>query len=153
MKKLFENHISGTAFLERQRARRRLPNWLRISLPVIFLSVAFSVAAILVVCASWAYHHFHPDMPQLLASSGPITLAQGLILFSCFLIGITLSLPLSNIFLWLIPPVRRILDENAQGLPGASFKESMKAGMKALIFVALPSAVILFLGIWSPWLS
>lgn len=153
MKKLFENLVSRTAFLERQSARHRLPNWLSLLLPVVFLCIAFSIAAALVVYASKAYHHFHPKLPELLASSGPVTLAQGLVLFSSLLIGVSLSVPVSNIVLWLIPPVRRILDENAKGLPGASFKEGMKAGMKALIFVALPCVAVLLLGIWSPWLS
>jgi hypothetical protein len=153
MKKLFEKLQDETAFIERQRARQQLPVWLRILLPVVFLGVTFFIAAMFVICASKAYHALHAGLPQLLASEGSITLTQALVIFPSFLIGVSLSLPVSNILLWLIPPVRKMLDENAQGVPGASFREGMKTGIKALIFVALPSFAVFLLGVWSPWLS
>ncbi len=121
-------------------------------MPFVFLGVAFGIATGFIVSAANLYQLLHPEFPPLL-SQGSITLAQALILFPSLLAGICLSVTASNLLLWFIRPVREILDQHAQGIPGASFKEGMKAGRLLAIFIALPALILIFLGVWSPWAS
>lgn len=152
MKKTFKKRTFTDTFRLRQASRNNLPKWLLFLLPIVFLVVAFGIAAGLAISAARLHQLMNPELPRLM-SSDSLTLAQALILFPSLLAGISLSVTASNVFLWLIPPVRKILDLNAQGVPGASFKESMKAGKQAALFIALPALILLWLGIWMPWAS
>ncbi|MDI1229256.1 MAG: hypothetical protein PSY14_16370 [bacterium] len=152
MKNIFKKRIFSDSFRLRQASRNNLPNWLRFLLPFVFLVVAFGIAAGLAMSAARLHQMLNPELPPLMLSDS-LTIAQALILFPSLLAGISLSVTASNIFLWLIPPVRKVLDRNAQGVPGASFKEGMRTGKQAALFIALPALVLLCLGIWMPWAS
>jgi hypothetical protein len=92
----------------------------------------------------------HPDGRSLLAN-GPMTWAQALTLLPAFLVGVTTSLLFANIGLWLIPPVRRILDKNATDVPGAGFTDALRAARLAMVYVGLPAFVLVIVAGWSPW--
>ncbi|MDF3024497.1 MAG: hypothetical protein K0R10_1858 [Alphaproteobacteria bacterium] len=152
MKNVFEKYFVANAFRQRQANRGKLPKWLLFLMPFVFLGVAFSIATGLIVSAANLYRLLHPEFPPLL-SQGSITLAQALILFPSLLAGICISVSASNLLLRLIKPIRKILDQNTQGVSGASFKEGMMAGKQLAIFVGLPALVLILLGIWAPWAS
>jgi hypothetical protein len=97
------------------------------------------------VTANHLYHSFHPNRSH----SDEII---GLILVPTFLAGVSLGgLLLANVFLWHIPPIRGILDANARGVRGGSFRDAMKTAWQALLFMAFPSILLAFVLAYSPW--
>jgi len=131
-------------FAARQEARDRLPGWLKaIMLPTIFFSWFVSMA--LLIFVGLAVHEWlHP---RSRAPEGMVAL----LFFASFATGVVPAFVLANYLLWIIPPIRRALDKNARGVPGASFQ----AANRALLRVARFSVPISFL-IWiaaavDPW--
>jgi hypothetical protein len=145
-------YLDNEDFRKRQGARLRLPVWLRFAMPIVLMSFMLATTALIVIVANKMFITLHPEaMPPF--GHRTLTLTQVFLLFPPFMIGLPSSIILGNLFLWLIPPVRRILDQNARGVPGASFSQGMAAGRKMMIFAAVPGLILTFVGVWSPWLG
>ncbi len=129
-------------FAARQVARRRIPPWLALAMPFVFLAFSFGVAFV-VFRAAW---HIHDAYHAGFQDVAPLVFAAS------FLAGVPLGgMFLGNLFLWLIPPVRRVLDANAEGVKGLSFCAGMKAAQQATLFISLPAIVTAFLLAYAPW--
>jgi hypothetical protein len=59
------------------------------------------------------------------------------IVIPVFLTAIPWGLMLGNIFAWIIPPARRVLDKEAEGHKGCSFKKSMSGLFKMALIISL----------------
>ena len=147
VKAKMKRYASG--FGARQRARGRLPVSLGIVMPFTFLTCVFGLTFL--SAYGWIELHLalHPGVTFRTLSGFPFALMTFPMFVGCVGPGGILA----NVILYLIPFVRRPLDENAKGVPGASFR----AGVSALARVtkyALPIALILGLvGAVSPWSS
>jgi len=56
-----------------------------------------------------------------------------------------------NFFVWLIPPVRRVLDQEAKPFPKTSFSFSQRGLLKMVIYITAPAVVIAVIGALLPW--
>ena len=68
-----------------------------------------------------------------------------------FLIGVSTAIPLGNFLLWVINPIRKRLNENAKGVADASYGDAITTAKQMILYVAIPSAILLSIGIWAPW--
>ena len=134
-------------FGARQAARMRLPAWLRVLMPLMGISCLLGLTAASVALL-WSLHRaVHPQI-SLRTVSSPAMLLMAVA-------SITAAAPtafiLLNALLRAVPPVRRALDENSRGVPGASYKASMRQlGRAALLLV--PLALLLgLIGALEPW--
>jgi hypothetical protein len=127
-------------FQLRQAARRRLPPWLALVMPFTFLVSSFGSTFVLYEAVAAARASLRPELPSLLPTTrGPAQFVFVGLLFLLFVAGACFSIVLSNLFMAAIPPVRKILDDNAKAVPGYSFAEGMAQGRKAVLYVALPA--------------
>ena len=134
-------------FAQRQAARRRLPRWV-LWLQMVMSIVSFVAALFVGLQIFLALHRLaHGDFDL----SAPINAAG-----FCMLFGAALALPapalmLVNLILVQIGPLRRIFDQNAKGVPGASYSEAMK-GLWKFTKIVTPSGFALgLLGALEPW--
>src|SRR4051812_47326064 len=112
---LLQTYAKG--FQARHAARGRLPIWLALLMPIMVISTVLllTVSSIFVF---WRVHLiFHPEI-SFSAMSGAAFI---LIFFASFIGSLGPALMLLNSALVRIPPLKRILDRNSEGVPGASY--------------------------------
>ena len=137
-------------FRRRQDARGRLPKWLAMLMPAVFSVFTLGTTALIVFLANRAFLFIHPELPAPFLDDA-ITWTQILLFIPPFMVGVSSSIISANFFLWLIRPVRLILDQSARGIAGSSFAQAMSTGKQALLFAGTPGLILTLLGIWSPW--
>lgn len=136
----------------RQEAREALPGHLKVLLPLTYLGISFGLAFIAVRAAMTLRLTLRPDLQAILPpSNAPVTIEFIIALLASFFAGACFAIILVNALLWLVPTVRRVLNDNSRGIPGASFAQSMRTGLKAILFVALPCLLLLAIVALSPW--
>ncbi|MFP4098725.1 MAG: hypothetical protein ACLFP8_08820 [Alphaproteobacteria bacterium] len=130
-----------------QHARRRKSYWNLLLIPAIIVPlVAFWVACFYILGLFHAY--FYPgesffNEPQ---GVGPVLTAVAPFfgaMPSGFLIG--------NMLVYIISPARRALNKEAEGVSGASFRDSQKGMIKTVLILVPASLMFAFLGAAIPW--
>jgi len=113
----------------RERAKRRKSPWNLILIPVGAAWIGFFCVAQFKIL--WAIHILiypnHAGRYEEFWPAGlsiPAFISSFLLIMPVFISSIILGMIAANIFLWCIPPMRRIFDKEAQGTKGASFRES-----------------------------
>jgi hypothetical protein len=142
------NHeVDVSSFRKRKQARAGWPAWLRVLMPFLVLTSIFALAAFLVV-TFWSLHRvFHPQVTFGFAPGYSVVL----IILPSFIGSMPLAMMVLNFVLSCIPPLRRIFDENAKGVPGTSFREAQKQLFKLAKIVSFPALAIAFVGALEPW--
>jgi hypothetical protein len=130
-------------FRARQAARRRLPIWLALLMPIMAISAELGLTFVCIVLL-WTIH-------RALHSASTLGAAFILIFFSSFFFAIAPALMLLNFLLAQIPSLRRIFDRNAEGVPGASYRAAMKALWKVAKIIMPPALALGLLGAIEPW--
>jgi hypothetical protein len=74
-----------------------------------------------------------------------------LILFPAFFAAVTPGLMAANLALRLIPPVKSALDQNAHGVPGASYRNAMHDLGKASAFLVPIGLALALIAAAQPW--
>jgi len=64
--------------------------------------------------------------------------------FASFIGAVAPALMLLNVCFRSIPPLRRIFEENSQGVPGASYQQSMR-GLRKIAAFLVPLALVVAL--------
>jgi len=77
--------------------------------------------------------------------------ARSLILFPSFFGLLAPTLMLLNYCFFCVPALRQIFEENSQGVPGASYDDSMSGLRKFAIWLAPPALVLALIGAVEPW--
>jgi len=117
-------------------------------MPFIALSSVLGLTFIVAYGLVSLHLALHPSASWPLKSS---ELSKFLMVFLPFFGCAAPGLMIGNFILYAIPPVRRVLDRNARGVPGASFKQSMR-GFGKVSAVGLPTVLILgVIGAIEPW--
>jgi len=119
----------------RAAARRRLPVWLALLMPFIGLFFVFCITVALGLIGIHVYQVLHPRLPQDTIS---------LIFGGAFIAAIAPGFIVANLALWLVPPIRQILDANAKGARRLSFLEGIK-GLVKVGLVTVPVGLVLIL--------
>ena len=119
---------------ERRIAKAKLPSWLKFLELILF--IVFWVGITLLVMP----HIINGHLPSMRPGF------QGIEIFLFLISIVPIAGLLCNLVLWLIPPARRVSQENAKGIPGASFSESNIGLAKFLLVMAV--VWIIFLGIY-----
>ena len=139
-------------FAARQAARQALPPWAKALMLPTYLGFVFGISLLSFWLAMHVRTVLRPDLAPILSPAGrPPTFSFIATFLSSMCAGACLAIVPANACLWLIPPMRRILDQNAQGIPGATFVESMRQGRKAIQYVGIPCLLVAALIAWSPW--
>ena len=134
----------GQAFLARSAARERLPRWLALLQMLTGLVFCAGTVILFLLLA----YEMHSILHSGHKASGP---ALALMFFSSFFAALAPGFMAANAVLWIVPPVRRALNENAIGVEGASFRSSMRDLWK-IARIALPIGFALaLLGAIEPW--
>ena len=124
----------------RAAARKRLPGWLLLLMPVVGFACVFGATAILVSVGLYVRALLYPDVPFNTAR------APVLIFFGSFIGVIAPALMFGNAVLWLFPPIRNIFETNAKGVPGASFGAAMYGLVRPSYFTVPAGALIFLIG-------
>lgn len=129
------------------RAKRRKSKWnlLLIPLGLISIAVTWFLLANFIASVHRLYYpsqHFGQSKSNL----------GGILMFVPILVpSITVGFMLSNCIIWCILPARKVLDQEAKGVKGASFRKSMR-DLAIITAVVLPIALLLgFLGAIDPF--
>jgi hypothetical protein len=115
---------------QRAIARRRLPVWLALLMPFIALFFVFGTTLVCILAAAYVHNVLYPETTWR-AMGGA---AQFLIFAAAFIMGLAPGLIFANAALWIVRPVRQILDANAEGVKGLSFYEGMSGLIKVAAF-------------------
>jgi hypothetical protein len=143
--KFMRGYING--FKARQAARMRLPVWLGLLMPLMSISSITCVAASF-IGIFWLLHRvLHPGIPF----SPPSNVVVLLIILPSYFGAIAPALMLLNFVLARISPLKRIFDKNSEGVPGASYKSSMRGLGKAAIIILPATLALSLLGAIDPW--
>jgi len=139
-------------FEKRQEVRNRLPIWLAMLMPLVLLSLTFGIAYTVVIVSFEIHRVLHPMLPDFLSHAGQnVTVSIVITFIFSFLIGVSTAIPLGNFLLWVINPIRKRLNENAKGVADASYGDAITTAKQMILYVAIPSAILLSIGIWAPW--
>lgn len=111
LRPVLKKFFSRPGAQERRMAKAKLPSWLRFLELILF--VGFWIGIVIFTLFHIVKIHAGP-------MSG-IELIEGLLVF---VTAIPMAGLLCNFVLWLIPPTRKISEENAKGIQGASFSEA-----------------------------
>ena len=130
----------------RQAARDRLPGWAKALVPTTALLFISGSTALLIVFTLPLHDLLHGGAPRRQPD-----VAVVLILAASFVTAIIPGLVLANYALWLIPPIRRTLEQNSRGVPGASFKAANRALLKVARFSIPVGLVALVVGVIDLW--
>jgi hypothetical protein len=137
----------GADFTARSAARGRLPAWLKVAAPLLSLVSVFTLVALLFAAAN-AIHSLARPGVTLATAAGPSEL---LMFLGSFVAALAPGFLIANLALWAVPPTRRVLDQNAKGVPGASFRRSMMGLSKLAIVLTAPGLGLALLGAIEPW--
>ena len=135
----------GSGFQARQAARMRLPLWLGLLMPLMFMSTVLTLTAGSIALL-WSVHQaVHPGIS--FRAGGAFVLMS----FASFFGVLAPALMLLNLGLHAIPPLRRIFEENSKGVPGASYDKAMSGVRKAAAILVPPSLLLALIGAIEPW--
>lgn len=106
----------------RWRAKRRKSLWNLVLIPLCLLGI---------VCAGWVFFLPIQYLQDALRSesaflAGSTNIGKILLICGLLICSIVPGLMLGNIFAWLVVPLRRIFDREAQAYPSTNFKTAMK---------------------------
>jgi hypothetical protein len=131
-------------FQQRQAARMRLPVWLALLMPLMVISCAAAIVICSIAVSVALHRSLHPGVTLSEGTIGLVMIAS--------LIGLyPPALMLLNMLLHSIPALRRILDENSKGVPGASYRKSMDQLRKVAIILTPPALLVTLIGAIEPW--
>jgi len=127
----------------------RLPAWVRIFMPLTFMSLLLLLTAGSMILL-WSLHRaLHPSISFRSVSTGAISL-----MFYPTFVGLTApALMLLNFCIHAVPGLRRIFEANSETVPRASYRESMRGLSKVAKAVALPALALALIGAAEPWHS
>lgn len=92
--------------------------------------------------------------PECMVTALPCSPAgprAGLMVLGAFIPVLAPTMIAINGFLWLLLPVRRVFDREAQGVPGATFRESQRALAKAALVLFVVCEPLLLLSLKWPF--
>lgn len=124
-----------------KRAVVRKNPWNLILIPISILAIGFSYFLLFQLVLAFQ-HLFIPKDIILLANNGPGCI---LMYFPIFFTSMGMGLIITNLFVWCFPFIRNILDKEAEGVKGASFKEAMRELYKVtawMLLITLPISLI-----------
>jgi hypothetical protein len=139
------NYIENAKF----RAKRRKSAWNLLLLPTIIIPL----------CAIWIGSYKALDLLHATIHPGQNfqTTGQGigaiLAAVAPFFGALPLAMIIGNFVVWLIPPARRMLDEEAKPIPSTSFINSQKQLLKLAYIIVPVSLVLSIIGAVMPWFS
>ena len=129
------------------RAQRRKSSW-NISLVLVCFALWLALAFALIRSNLFLHQLIYPGETLTAHSKGYTVLLATLPL------GIG-SLPLGflvgNMVVWLIPPIRRVLDQEARPFPETSFLSAQRGLWQGVIYLTLPCVALAILGTFLPW--
>jgi len=131
------------------RGERRVPVWLACLVLILAVCFVFATTFVFIVGVAMLHDAFHPSAlwPTTSVPAKVVMLAAAL--FGAIAPGLILA----HLALWTIPHVRRILDRDALGAKGRTFREGTLWLVK-LTAAMLPVALILsLLGAVDPWMG
>lgn len=118
----------------RQRSQRRKSPW-NILLPLFGFPLWGAMVALLVWVALALHITIHPTQAHSLFGPGPLRLGSALIILPSFIAAVCPALLLTNFLVYLIPAARRAMSAEDRAFPGAGYKSSQRALLKAGFFV------------------
>jgi hypothetical protein len=131
----------------RIRAKRRKSPW---NVLLILVCFASWLALAFVLIRSNEFIHLQIYTGDTLAAH-----ANGFAILLATLPLLLGSIPLGfvagNMFVWLIPPVRRILDQEATPFPETSFLSSQRSLLKLAAYFTTPCVALAVVGALLPW--
>jgi len=127
----------------------RLPAWVRIFMPLTFMSLLLLLTTGSMILL-WSLHRvLHPSISIRSVSTGAI-----LLMFYPTFVGLTApALMLGNFCFHAVPGLRHIFDANSKAVPGASYQRGMRSLSKVAKTLALPALVLALIGAAEPWAS
>jgi hypothetical protein len=131
-------YFSRPGFQERREQKAKLPEWYK-GMELLFFLASFIP---IVVFGFSQFFLKHTDQNAL-------TVGQFIAGMAFLLTAVPVSGLLCNFVLWLVPPLRRISEENAMGVKGLSFRDSNTDLLRILGFMLIfdvIAALILILG-------
>jgi len=130
-------YFSKPDVVARRAAKGRLPNWLTAAEGLTFIAlyggIGYGLAMLVVYLSEAVQRQAHPSGMAL----APIVIA-----------AFIPAMLLSNFIYWAIPYTRKIEDENARGVVGASFGEANRGLLKIALVVEPICILISALGIF-----
>jgi hypothetical protein len=106
----------------RQRATRRKSRWNLLLLPAVVLSIGS--VAFTIVWLSDLYLGFR-GCPPLFSPDTP-EWRKTIVVCSALFVSLPLGMLLGNLLVWLIPPARRALNQEAEAHPGTDYRTSQR---------------------------
>lgn len=143
--------LSSEGYIGRaqQRASRRRSLWNLVLIPFVFGGAALVTIALFQVM--WHIHvTIYPDHVNQLREfwgegvSAASFISSLLLLLPLMIASFPISMLITNSVVWLIPPARRALDKEAEGVKWASFRESMQ-GLWSITRILVPVCLLLSL--------
>jgi hypothetical protein len=133
-------------FQARFAARSHLPVWLALLMPLTGLFLTFTLTFLCLIIFEYIHFLLHPIVKPFHFGFSDL-----LIFISSVLTSIIPALMLGNIIFSHVPPIKLILEQNAQNVPGASYNQSMQ-GLKKAILILVPIGITLSLiGAFELW--
>jgi hypothetical protein len=130
----------------RARAQRRKSHWNLLLIPAVIIPlVALWWAGMM--SAEMLHHKLYPGQ-YLFRSRGLGTL---LAVMSPFFGALPLGMIIGNFLVWMIPPVRRILDEEARLFPSTGYRNSQKQLFKIALVIVPVSLLFSVIGALLKW--
>jgi len=132
----------------RHRAQRRKSPWNLLLIPAVLIPLA-AIYVVSLIAVESLRTQIHPGETLRNASGfGAI-----LVTVSPFFGAIPLGMILGNLFVWLIPPARRVLDAEAIPYPETTFWNAQKTLVKFTFAIVPLSVALTILGIQMPWVA
>ena len=129
------------------RSRRRKSPW---NILLIFVCFALSLALALILIRSNLFLHqlIYPG-ETLTAHSNRFTVLLAILplVFGTAPLGFMVG----NMVMWLIPSIRKVLDQEAKPFPETSFLSTQRGLRQGVIYLTLPCVALAMLGAWLPW--
>ncbi len=134
-------------FQERQAARDRLPSWAKLAQFLIWIPSWLLPAFVWFGFFITDQHLLHPQV-----SEKELSLGTGIIAFSALFGTMPIGFMLTNLVLWMVPPLRRVNELSEKGVSGMSFKDATEDLISVAKILMPVCAVAGFVGSWEPWL-
>jgi len=126
--------------------RKALPTWLVALTPISALSCVLGLAFGMFYIGNRVHSLAHPAVA--LATSSPTS--EGMMFFGSFAAAVGPGLIGANVLLWLLPPARKAFVDEAEGVPGGSFKEKMGGLAKVVLLLTVPGVAVALIGALEP---